>query len=141
MSYVQASYDQKCSKGVHHPFYRGTSSYPDTSSYEAYENIVKTLDVRSRHGKNCARPGSRSSAPPSARDTPRRHNRQTFSPAGLGLEASYQLIIRRREALLRLHRSRRVVKMEIDEGKKNIISSKLLCSKDANLVVQIRLFV
>ena len=31
-----------------------------------------------------------------------------------------------------------VVKMEIDQGKKNLVSSKLLCSKDANLVVQIR---
>ena len=34
-----------------------------------------------------------------------------------------------------------VVKMEIDQGQKNIVSSKLLCSKDANLVVQIRSFV
>jgi len=31
-----------------------------------------------------------------------------------------------------------VVKMEVDQGKKN---SKVLCSKDANLVVQIRSFV
>jgi hypothetical protein len=34
-----------------------------------------------------------------------------------------------------------VVKMEIDQGQKNIVSIKLLCSKDANYVAQIRSFV
>ena len=34
-----------------------------------------------------------------------------------------------------------VVKKEIHQGKKYLVSSKLLCSKDANLVVQIRSFV